>query len=163
MHKYHGLFIAILVIVCDQWSKWWVFGLLSTEPGLKIEVTSFFNLVMVWNKGISFGLFGQTGYGHIIFSLTSLVIVCVLLGWLWKAGNNWLIVALGLVIGGAVGNIIDRMRFKAVADFLDFHVGNWHWPAFNIADSAICIGVALLCVEGLLIQPKKDNSNTAVQ
>lgn len=152
---YKGLLIAVTVMLIDQWSKWQVFGTLTSQHSAKIEVTSFFNLVMVWNRGISFGLFGQTGYGHIIFSVTSLAIVAVLLSWLWKAENALLVTALGLVIGGALGNIIDRIRFKAVADFLDFYVGVWHWPAFNIADAGICVGVILLCIDSVLLKNKE--------
>ena len=154
---YKGMLIATTIIFFDQLSKWWVFGALSTAPDQKIEVTNFFNLVMVWNKGISFGLLGSTGYGHIIFSVTSLLIVAILLNWLWKAHHSLLAIALGLVIGGAIGNIIDRIRLKAVADFLDFYLDSWHWPAFNVADAAICIGVALLCMDSLLIKEKEPN------
>lgn len=152
---YKGLLISAIITLLDQLSKWWVFGMLSSSPASKIEVTNFFSLVMVWNKGISFGLFGETGYGHIIFSVIALIIAAFLLHWLWNAQSRLLVIGLGLVIGGAIGNIIDRIRFKAVADFLDFYLGSWHWPAFNVADAAICIGVALLCIDSLLTQNKE--------
>lgn len=150
-----GLFIAAIILFLDQLSKHWVFGMLAEHPAAKIEVTSFLNLVMVWNKGVSFGLFSETGYGHILFTATGMFITLILLIWLKKANHLWLVTALGLVIGGAVGNIIDRIRLHAVADFLDFYIGNWHWPAFNIADSAICIGVVLLCAENIFCAGKQ--------
>jgi len=76
----------------------------------------------------------------------------VLIYWLSRVESSLLAVAIGLVIGGAIGNVIDRLRFGAVVDFLDFHVGSWHWPAFNIADSAICVGVAVMLLDGLLLR-----------
>ena len=154
----NGLLIAAIILFLDQLSKEWVFALLAEHPSSKIEVTSFLNLVMVWNRGISFGLFSEAGYGHIVFSILGLVITAILLIWLKNAQNGLLVTALSLVIGGAVGNIIDRVRLHAVADFLDFYIGGWHWPAFNLADSAICIGVLLLCSENILCAGKQKES-----
>jgi len=87
-----------------------------------------------------------------LFSLVAAAIVAVLIYWLSRVESWLLAVAIGLVIGGAVGNVIDRLRFGAVVDFLDFHVGSWHWPAFNVADSAICVGVAVMLLDGLLLR-----------
>ena len=87
-----------------------------------------------------------------LFSLVAAAIVTVLIYWLSRAESSLLAVAIGLIIGGAIGNVIDRIRFGAVVDFLDFHVGTWHWPAFNIADSAICVGVAVMLLDGLLLR-----------
>ncbi len=116
-----------------------------------IEVLPYFNLVRVWNYGVSFGMFNtDASYGPWMFVAVALAIVAALFTWLWRADNRLVAVALGLVIGGALGNIIDRIRWMAVFDFLDFHVGDWHWPAFNLADSGITVGVVLLLADGLL-------------
>jgi signal peptidase II len=87
-----------------------------------------------------------------LFSLLAAAIVAVLVFWLSRVESPFLAVAIGLVIGGAIGNVIDRIRFGAVVDFLDFYIGSWHWPAFNIADSAICVGVAAMLLDGLLLR-----------
>jgi signal peptidase II len=86
----------------------------------------------------------------LVLSVVAVAIVVVLLFWLSRVVSPLLAVAIGLIIGGAIGNIIDRIRLGAVVDFLDFHIGSWHWPAFNLADSAICIGVAAMLLDGLL-------------
>lgn len=143
-----GLAAAAITLVLDQITKWWIVGTVMNPPRA-IELTPFFNLVMVWNRGITFGLFGDAHWGRWAFAVVALVIVAVLVSWLWRAIYRSTALALGLVIGGAIGNVIDRARWGAVADFLDFHVAGWHWPAFNVADSAIVIGVGLLLLEAL--------------
>lgn len=143
-----GIAAAASTLVLDQLSKWWIVGHLMNPPRA-FEITPFFNLVMVWNRGITFGLFGDAQWGRWAFALLALVIVVVLFSWLWRATHRATAVALGLVIGGAVGNVVDRIRWGAVADFLDFHLAGWHWPAFNVADSAIVVGVGLLLLEAL--------------
>ena len=150
-----GLIVAAVALVLDQASKFFFYDLLVADGQRAIEVLPFFNLVTVWNYGISFGMFnsGSAG-GSIIFVGLALAIVVALLVWLRSVASPLVAAALGLVIGGAIGNVIDRLRFGAVFDFLDFHVAGWHWPAFNVADSAICVGVALLCIDALfLTQP----------
>ncbi|MGI9488896.1 MAG: signal peptidase II [Geminicoccaceae bacterium] len=146
----NGLLIAVLIIIADQATKWIaLFGIdFAANP---INVTSFFDLVLVWNRGVSFGMFNNAGaYGPWILSGLAIAVVIGLLWWLRQA-ETWLaVLALGLVIGGAIGNVIDRFRFGAVVDFLYFHVGDFHWPAFNVADTAICIGAGLLLLDGLL-------------
>jgi signal peptidase II len=142
-----GLVIAGLVIVLDQLSKW-VFLTLLADP---IAVTPFLNLVVVWNRGVSFGMFDSTGaHGPWLLSGLALAVVVALVFWLRRVEHPLAATALGLLIGGALGNVIDRVRFGAVFDFLDFHALGYHWPAFNVADSAICVGAALLLVDGLL-------------
>lgn len=147
-----GLVAAAAVVILDQATKHFFYNLLVVEGRRAIEVLPFFNLVSVWNYGISFGLFnnGSSG-GSIIFVGLAAAIVVALLLWLRSAPSLLVAVALGLVIGGAIGNVIDRLRFGAVFDFLDFHVAGWHWPAFNVADSAICVGVFLLCIDALFL------------
>lgn len=147
-----GVVLAILAIVLDQASKGWVLYDLMNPPRV-IEITSNFNLVLGWNRGVSFGLFNQeSAYGPYILTGVALVIVIGLMIWLWKSTTNWSAWALGLVIGGAIGNVIDRIQYGAVVDFLDFHAFGYHWPAFNVADTAICIGAGLLILESLFIR-----------
>jgi len=146
----NGLLLAVLVIVLDQVTKWVaLFGLdLGQNP---IAVTSFFNLVLVWNRGVSFGMFNDAGAaGPWILSALAIAVVFGLLYWLRQAENFLTTAALGLVIGGAIGNVIDRFRFGAVVDFLDLHIAGYHWPAFNVADAAICVGAVMLLLDGLL-------------
>lgn len=138
-----GLLIAIVVLVLDLVTKAMVLAWLR-EP---ITLTPFANLVVVWNRGVSFGMLSTIGPVALIALAT--VICAVLLFWLYRTNELFLTIALGLVIGGAIGNVIDRLRFGAVLDFVDLHAGGYHWPAFNVSDSAICVGAALLLVDGL--------------
>jgi signal peptidase II len=149
-----GLVTAVLVAALDQLSKAAVLTYFSGRAlGDYQIVTSFFNFVLTYNRGISFGLFnGGAGLNALVFSLAAAAIVALLMFWLSRVESPFLAVAIGLIIGGAVGNVIDRIRLGAVVDFLDFHVGSLHWPAFNVADSAICIGVAAMLLDGLLLR-----------
>jgi signal peptidase II len=144
-----GLVIAGTVVVLDQLTKWAILAWLDRA----IALTPFFNLVVVWNRGVSFGMFDSHGaLAPWLLSGLALAVVAALLLWLRRVEHPLPGAGLGLIIGGAVGNVIDRVRFGAVIDFLDVHALGWHWPAFNVADSAICIGAALLLVDGLLMQ-----------
>jgi signal peptidase II len=145
-----GALLALLIAGLDQASKWWIVTSVMV-PVRQIEVTSFFNIVMVWNRGITFGLFGNTpGVTRWVLTGVSVVIVVILAVWMWRVSRPWVAAALGAVIGGAVGNVIDRIYYGAVADFLDFHMGQWHWPAFNVADSAIVLGVCVLMLDAFI-------------
>jgi signal peptidase II len=147
-----GLLIAAIALALDQATKLYFYDLLVADGRRAIEVLPFFNLVTVWNYGISFGMFNSGSAGaSIIFVILALAIVAALLFWLRSVTALLVAVALGLVIGGAIGNVVDRLRFGAVFDFLDFHVAGWHWPAFNLADSAITVGVVLLCIDALFL------------
>lgn len=144
-----GLGIGALVAVLDQGTKWWILALVMQPPRV-IEVTPFFNLVLGWNRGVSFGLFSDAdGLGPWPFIALTAAITLGLVVWLKRTSNRWLGGALGLIIGGAVGNAVDRMRLGAVVDFLDFHLGGLHWPAFNLADTAISVGVVMILVDSL--------------
>jgi signal peptidase II len=149
-----GLAAAFVVAALDQLSKAAILGFFAGQVfGAPERITPFFNLVLTYNRGMSFGFFNNgAGMNALFFSLVAAVIVAVLVYWLSRVESPFLAIAIGLVIGGAVGNVIDRIRFGAVVDFLDFYVGSWHWPAFNIADSAICVGVAAIVVDGLLLR-----------
>ena len=113
-------------------------------------------LILIWNTGVSFSMFDDHGRAGIYaLSLVALAIVAFLLRWLASEKSRLVQAALGLVIGGALGNVIDRLRMGAVFDFLDFHIGVHHWPAFNLADSFICIGAGIIVVHGMVTAYQK--------
>lgn len=144
-----GLLISALTVALDQASKWWLLEFMGRDPRV-VEVTSFFNLVLGLNRGVSFGMFDSADAGPWPFLAVAAAIIVALLIWLARSGQRWTAVALGMIIGGAIGNAVDRVRFGGVVDFLDFHAFGRHWPAFNVADSAICIGVIMVLLESLL-------------
>lgn len=152
-NRFLGLLLAFMIMIADQGSKVMA---LQIAQGQSYEVFSFFNLVLVWNRGVSFGMFnhGQP-LSPFIFIAVSLAIAGGFAAWLWRAESRAVAAALGLVIGGAIGNVIDRLVHGAVVDFLDFHLGGLHWPAFNIADSGIVIGIALIVIDGLCSGTRK--------
>jgi signal peptidase II len=155
---WQGLGLAAGVIAFDQVTKWWIVERVM-QPPRTIPVTSYFNLVMGWNRGVSFGLFNTDSAINIWFlPLVAIVIVIGLVVWLSRTDRFLVAVAIALVIGGAVGNLIDRLRFGAVADFLDLHVAGYHWPAFNVADSGITVGAVVLVLESLFGPPEKPNN-----
>jgi signal peptidase II len=151
-----GLAVALVAVVADQASKAWILSFFSERIGEPVAVvTPFFNLVLTGNRGMSFGLFNNNAaMNTAVFTVLAAVIVIVLLVWLRRAHNTLIRVALGMIIGGAIGNVIDRLIRGAVVDFLDFHLDAWHWYAFNVADAAICLGVIALLLDGLLARPK---------
>ncbi len=150
-----GLGLAAAVMGLDQATKWWIVEVVMQPPRV-IPVTPFFNLVIGWNRGVSFGLFGgDSGLNSWILVLIALAIVVMLLLWLRRAETPWMAAAIGLIIGGALGNVIDRLVAGAVADFLDFHLAGYHWPAFNVADTAIAVGAAALILDSLFRPPEK--------
>lgn len=154
-----GLPIAAVIIAFDQATKFWIVLDIMSPPRI-IEVTSFFNIVMVWNRGASFGLFSSSSpWTPVLLGTVAVVISVVLAVWMYKAQSRWLGIALGFVIGGALGNAIDRVLYGAVADFLDFHAYGYHWPAFNVADIAISVGVVMLLFDGL-IEKRRNNRLT---
>ncbi len=140
----HWLALALLVLLLDQASKAWVLG--SFRLMEHHFVTPFFNLVLVFNAGASFSFLADAGgWQKWFFVVLALGISLWLLGMLRQHAQERLMpAALSLILGGAIGNVVDRLRFDAVVDFLDFHLAGYHWPAFNVADSAITVGVALM-------------------
>ncbi|MAN79443.1 MAG: signal peptidase II [Rhodospirillaceae bacterium] len=149
-----GLGLAFLVIVLDQITKWWVLTDLMNPPRM-IEVLPFANLVLVWNRGVSFGLFNTASvYGPWILSALAIGVSAVLAVWLFRGPNRMVGWGIGLILGGALGNVIDRLVHGAVVDFVDLHVAGAHWPAFNVADSAITIGAGLLILDSLFHRDK---------
>jgi signal peptidase II len=149
MRKYHFL-IAALVVVSDRLAKWVVDKNIALHESVAV-VPGFFHLTHVENRGAAFGLFAESPSEWkiavlVLFSLVALVVVSALL---WKNSHAMTTtgVGLALILGGALGNLWDRLLSGQVVDFLDFYVGNYHWPAFNLADSAIVMGALLLVTE----------------
>jgi signal peptidase II len=139
--------LVAVVVLLDQGTKTWV---LLTFDDYEVEpITSFFNLVLVYNEGAAFSFLSDAGgWQRWFFIGLALVVSVVLLNWLRQLGPGQPLTtsALALILGGAWGNLIDRMLFGRVTDFLDVYYGSWHWPAFNLADTAISIGVALMLI-----------------
>jgi len=149
--------IALIIFIADQASKIWMLNYLLPDGDLSvfrsIEITPFFNLVTVWNRGVSFGLFSNDlDYGPYLLIALSLAISIGFAIWAFRTKDKIHHLCIALVIGGALGNVVDRVQFGAVFDFLDFHVFGFHWPAFNIADSAICVGVFILMIYSFLFE-----------
>jgi len=143
------LLLALLVLLLDQASKWVILHWVMDPPRV-IEVTSFFNLVLVYNRGVSFGLLASDlWWKPFALAALALAIVGLLLWWVRSQPGRLPRYGSGLIVGGAIGNMIDRFLHPGVVDFLDFHLADWHWPAFNVADAAIVCGVGLLLLDGL--------------
>ncbi|MCE9650999.1 MAG: signal peptidase II [Parvibaculum sp.] len=145
-----GAAVAVLGFGLDRLHKWWSLDILDMPARGKITLTPFFDVVMAWNKGVSYGLFqAETTAGRIGLIVFALAVVTGLGLWLAKAGNRPLAIAIGLVIGGALGNILDRLVYGAVADFFSFHAFGFYWYIFNVADIWIVLGVGLMLLESV--------------
>lgn len=173
-----GFFIILAVILADQYSKWLVMetmlrvggdtpsfsqwfttarpmpseleGAVPAGDYAVREISSFLTLRMVWNCGISFGMMDKCGFGMQITLIgLALCISLALLLWMTFARHVLIGFAVPLVVGGAIGNVIDRIRFRAVADFIDVYYGQYHWPAFNLADACIVVGAILLAIDAI--------------
>jgi signal peptidase II len=148
-----GSLLALAVLVADQASKLWLLYGLGMVEGQLIKVTPFFNVYLLWNPGVSFSLFPQTTATGRFTLLALIIFATLLLGvWLWRTSGRLPALALGAIIGGALGNGYDHFAYGAVADFCDFHVNRWHWYVFNVADTAIVLGVAALAYDGLFAE-----------
>ncbi len=147
MKLYLSLVIAFIVLALDLVTKYWVETNLSF--GQQIPITSFFNLVLTYNTGAAFSFLSEeSGWQRWFLSGIAFLASSIIAFLLYKHAENKLFCfALSLVLGGALGNLYDRITLGHVVDFLDFYIGNYHWPAFNVADSAICVGAALLIYE----------------
>lgn len=142
--------LAVLVMILDQGTKYWANTHLEYGIGLPI-IENYFNLTLLYNDGAAFSILSdQQGWQKIFLLTVSSLAVLTITIWLCIGKMNlWLTNGLGLILGGALGNLIDRALYGYVIDFLDFYVQSWHWPAFNIADSAITVGAFLLIIEVL--------------
>lgn len=150
LRKLRYLLVSVGVIVLDQWTKWLV-ELHLPHHMAETVIPGFLNLTHVRNTGVAFGLLASDGGGGgsgllTILGLGALAAV-TLYFWFAPSRDRWLLVALALVVGGAVGNLIDRVTSGAVTDFIDVFVGAHHWPSFNVADSAISIGIVLMAID----------------
>ena len=153
------LWLSLLVVVLDQVTKWFAVGLL--DPFRPVPLVPLLNFTLMYNEGAAFSFLSSAGgWQRWFFAVFALVMTVVLVVWLLrlKPHERLTAMALSLVAGGAVGNLIDRVLTGRVVDFIDFYVGDWHWPAFNVADSAITLGVVLLLLTSLRAEPEKMGS-----
>ena len=171
MYKYFAVILAIILL--DQVSKGALIALITGRvppmapawelvpvPYLMAHVTNFFNVVFTWNPGTSFSLFRALGESApIIIIFVTAFVIGFILYYLIRRADSFERMPLAFIAGGALGNLIDRVRFGAVVDFLDFHIGGAHWPAFNVADAFICVGVALYILNWFVARRRCINAN----
>ena len=152
-----GLLVGFAVLLIDQFVKWLVTYPLDLEAVRSIPILPFFDLTWVENYGVSMGFLvaGSERERWLLVAITAAIAIAVSI-WIWRERERMDVVALGLVLGGAAGNIIDRARLGYVADFLDLHIGSWRpFLVFNVADAAITIGVLLLVTRAFLVRERK--------
>jgi signal peptidase II len=148
-----GIISALLVLGADQGSKYWILRVLDLPDLRQVVLLPVLNLTMVWNQGVTFGLLNGLGeWSHFALAAIALLVVCALCLWLRRADSALTASAIGAIAGGAVGNVIDRLRYGAVVDFIHAHIGLWSWYVFNVADAAIVCGVAALILESQLLR-----------
>ena len=151
-----GLSLGTLTAIADQANKWWMLKVFDIEAKGSVAVTPFLDFVMVWNRGISYGLFQQgSALGQIVLAGFAIVAVIALTLWLARMTSAIGAAGAGLVMGGAVGDAIDHVVHGAVADFFSFHAGDFYWYVFNVADAAIVAGVAGLMYDSIFNSHKK--------
>lgn len=153
----YALATAVVLAIIDLASKW-VMAAVVMDPPQRITVLPFFDLVLVYNRGISFGLFGDLGsWGPVGVSVLTAAIIGLLIVWLFRTDRFIEAMGLGMVVGGGSGNLIDRLINGAVTDFLDFYIGVYHWPAFNGADIFITAGALCLLIAAFGATDKNSN------
>jgi signal peptidase II len=150
-----GVIAGLAVLAADQFSKWWVLNVLNLPDLRQVVLLPVLNLTMVKNTGVTFGLLNGLGeWGHVVLAVVAVAVVVALGFWLRRAESRVVAVAIGAIAGGAIGNVIDRVRFGAVVDFIHAHVdtpwGDFSWYVFNVADAAIVCGVAALILDSQL-------------
>ncbi|RIA47385.1 signal peptidase II [Dichotomicrobium thermohalophilum] len=160
-----GLGVALVALVLDQVTKWWIVHVYELPERGRVAVTPFFDLVMLWNPGISYGLLAQnTDFGRNVLIALAVVAAVVLTVWIARTHNRLLAISLGLIVGGAIGNAVDRAVYGAVADFISLHAYGYYWYVFNIADAAIAVGVIGLLYDtvapGHKIDAKRSDSSS---
>lgn len=154
-----GYWLAPLILILDQWSKWWVITDLRLHVRRSVPVTDFLSLTWVENRGISMGLLDLGDDGRwVLVALTGLI-AAVVAWWLAREVNPWDRLALAAILGGAIGNILDRVRLGFVVDFVHFHLGDRSFYVFNVADAAITLGVVALVARGLLAGQTEQRSS----
>lgn len=169
MKRDYLLFIvpALTILLLDQVSKWLVINHLDPHQILSV-ISGFFNIILVKNRGMAFGIFSQTRSGfyyYFLISTTIAAIVVILFFFFYwiKRNQKWLTVGLSLILGGAIGNLIDRVRFGYVIDFLDFFLKDYHWHTFNVADSAVTVGTFWLLINIMKGKKIKEDKTKPVQ
>ncbi len=153
------LCLSGLIILIDQFSKYLVDTHLSFN--VPVKLLPFLNFILRYNSGAAFSFLSmQGGWQIYLFALLSIIVIIVLLVWLKRlpAKSHWLACSLSLIIGGAIGNLIDRLRLNYVVDFIDFHIGHWHFATFNVADSAVSVGAVMLVWHLLFFSKKPTNT-----
>ncbi len=144
------LYVSVIVVIVDQWSKWMVIDHLL--PGDVVHWLPFFNIQLAFNSGSAFSFLSDAaGWQIPVFAAIAVTVVLILILWLARIRRNQYVLAsaLSLIIGGAIGNLIDRLRLSYVVDFFDFHIYGWHFATFNVADAAISVGAVLLLLSWL--------------
>lgn len=156
------ILVAIIVIILDQISKAIIIQTIDLHESIPV-IDGFFNLVHIRNRGIAFGLLNSSNHSLGFYIQVPAVIAAVLIVVLWlrnaTANDRRLFFGLALIVGGAIGNLIDRLRYREVIDFLDFHIGSYAWPSFNLADSAVTVGALYLGVMLLFFNVQKDKNH----
>ena len=155
------LWLSALVVVLDQVTKLWAEAALLGQPPLNL--LPHLDLILVYNTGAAFSFLSDAGgWQRWFFVFMAGAVTLVLVFWLRRLRNRelWLAVALSLIIGGAVGNLLDRLLFGHVIDFIDIYYRQWHWPAFNVADSAISVGVVLILIDGFFGRKDQDQKTS---
>lgn len=155
--RLYGFITALILLVLDQASKQWVLAWFLND-GDQITLTPFLNIIFAWNPGVSFG-FLRAGSPQASWALLALAgsLSALVLVWLWHAVDRYQSVCFGAILGGAIGNIIDRWVYGAVIDFIDFHIFGYHWYVFNIADCGVVVGAILLVMQTLFTDPKRES------
>ena len=152
-----GFLVAAITLAVDQGHKIWMLDVFDIAARQPVALAPFLDLVLAWNPGISYSLLSaETSEGRFALLALSLAATAWLSVWLWRAPDHLTTAALGLIVGGALGNAYDRFAYGAVADFFHFHVGGFHWYIFNLADVAIVAGVGLLLYESFFVAEKKN-------
>lgn len=155
-----GVVAALIVLAVDQASKWWILYKLDL-PGIgQLVLLPVLNFTMVWNRGVTFGLLnGFGGWSYLVLAGVAFAVVVALGIWLRRAESRVVAASLGAIVGGALSNVLDRLRYGAVVDFIQAHIGVWSWYVFNVADAAIVCGVMTLLLESLLRRPDQARSS----
>jgi signal peptidase II len=151
-----GFLIAAVTFVLDQATKLYTLFVIDLPLREPIRLAPFLDLIVVWNRGISYGLFQQhTEFGRWLLILLSVAASLALSIWIKRTANRWLAASLALIVGGALGNVVDRLAYGAVFDFIHIHVGSFSWYVFNVADAAIVAGVAGLLYDSFVLDRRR--------
>lgn len=155
MHKW--IVLAVLIVLIDQASKLWVLANFTRQDVM--QLTPWLNFILAFNYGAAFSFLGDAGgWQRWFFTALAAGVSVVLIVWIYRLPINarWMPLTLSLILGGAVGNVIDRVRFGYVVDFIDFHIGSWHFATFNVADMAITVGAIMLLIDAFFLSGGRD-------